>query len=53
MLEAAGRFLGRLPVDRYTFLYHFEDQPAGAWEHSLSSEYVSRRASSPIRWAAT
>ncbi|MBA3554143.1 MAG: peptidase [Gemmatimonadales bacterium] len=40
MLEAAGRFLGRLPVDRYTFLYHFEDQSAGAWEHSLSSEYV-------------
>ncbi len=40
MLEAAGRFLGRLPVDRYTFLYHFEDRNAGAWEHSLSSEYV-------------
>jgi predicted metalloprotease with PDZ domain len=40
MLEAAGRFLGRLPVDRYTFLYHFEDQNAGAWEHSVSSEYV-------------
>ncbi len=40
MLQAAGRFLGRLPVERYTFLYHFEDRPAGAWEHSLSSEYV-------------
>jgi predicted metalloprotease with PDZ domain len=40
MLEAAGRFLGKLPVDRYTFLYHFEDQNAGAWEHSVSSEYV-------------
>jgi predicted metalloprotease with PDZ domain len=40
MLQAAGRFLGKLPVDRYTFLYHFEDKPAGAWEHSLSSEYV-------------
>jgi predicted metalloprotease with PDZ domain len=40
MLQAAGRFLGRLPVDRYTFLYHFEDSSAGAWEHSLSSEYV-------------
>jgi predicted metalloprotease with PDZ domain len=40
MLQAAGRFLGRLPVDRYIFLYHFEDRPAGAWEHSLSSEYV-------------
>jgi predicted metalloprotease with PDZ domain len=40
MLQAAGRFLGKLPVDRYTFLYHFEDNGAGAWEHSLSSEYV-------------
>ena len=40
MLQAAGRFLGKLPVDRYTFLYHFEDKPAGAWEHSVSSEYV-------------
>ncbi len=40
MLQAAGRFLGKLPVDRYTFLFHFEDRPAGAWEHSLSSEYV-------------
>ena len=40
MLQAAGRFLGTLPVNRYTFLYHFEDQSAGAWEHSLSSEYV-------------
>jgi predicted metalloprotease with PDZ domain len=40
MLEAAGRFLGRLPVERYTFLYHFEDRNAGAWEHSVSSEYV-------------
>jgi predicted metalloprotease with PDZ domain len=40
MLEAAGHFLGRLPVNRYTFLYHFEDKSAGAWEHSLSSEYV-------------
>ena len=40
MLNAAGRFLGRLPVDRYTFLYHFGDTPAGAWEHSYSSEYV-------------
>jgi predicted metalloprotease with PDZ domain len=40
MLQAAGRFLGKVPVDRYTFLFHFEDRPAGAWEHSLSSEYV-------------
>jgi predicted metalloprotease with PDZ domain len=40
MLDAAGRFLGTLPVRRYTFLYHFGEKPAGAWEHSLSSEYV-------------
>jgi predicted metalloprotease with PDZ domain len=40
MLAAAGRFLGKLPVERYTFLYHFENQNAGAWEHALSSEYV-------------
>lgn len=40
MLQAAGRFLGKLPVERYAFLYHFDDRPAGAWEHSLSSEYV-------------
>jgi predicted metalloprotease with PDZ domain len=40
MLTAAGRFLGKLPVDRYTFLYHFAEAGAGAWEHSFSSEYV-------------
>jgi predicted metalloprotease with PDZ domain len=40
MLNAAGRFLGKLPVDRYTFLYHFGTEGAGAWEHSFSSEYV-------------
>ena len=40
MLTAAGQFLQQLPVKRYTFLYHFEDQSWGAWEHSYSSEYV-------------
>ncbi|HEV3050856.1 MAG TPA: hypothetical protein VGX50_11125 [Longimicrobium sp.] len=43
-LTAAGSFLGRLPVDRYVFLFRFaperEDQAMGAWEHSYSSEYV-------------
>ena len=43
-LTAAGRFLGRLPVDRYVFLFRFaprrENQAMGAWEHSYSSEYV-------------
>lgn len=42
MLNAAGKFLKQLPVKRYTFLYHFEDQDWGAWEHSYSSEYVIR-----------
>ena len=40
MLTAAGEFLVNLPVKRYTFLFHLEDVPAGAWEHSYSSEYV-------------
>jgi len=43
MLEAAGRFIGRLPVDRYVFLYRFTPTAPGsmgAWEHSYSSEYV-------------
>lgn len=41
MLQAAGRFLGTLPVPHYTFLYVFTDTTeGGAWEHSLSSEYV-------------
>lgn len=42
ILQASGEFLGELPVDRYTFLFHFEGQnpSAGAWEHSYSSEYV-------------
>lgn len=40
MLKAAGDFIRQMPVKRYTFLYHFEDQTFGAWEHSYSSEYV-------------
>jgi len=44
MLQAAGRFIGRLPVERYVFLYHFgpprPDGIGGAWEHGTSSEYV-------------
>jgi predicted metalloprotease with PDZ domain len=43
MLGAAKLFLVELPVDHYTFLYHFEPTPpgvTGAWEHSYSSEYV-------------
>ena len=44
MLYAAGGFLGKLPVDRYAFLFDFGDQSAGAWEHSYSSEYVLNEA---------
>ncbi|SMD34687.1 Predicted metalloprotease, contains C-terminal PDZ domain [Reichenbachiella faecimaris] len=40
MLEAANKFVVNFPVDRYTFLFQFEDFNAGAWEHSYSSEYV-------------
>lgn len=40
MLVAADAFLNGLPVPRYTFLFHFENTSAGAWEHSYSSEYI-------------
>ncbi len=40
MLQAANNFVVTFPVDKYTFLYHFEDKSAGAWEHSYSSGYV-------------
>ncbi|WP_299823967.1 PDZ domain-containing protein [uncultured Pontibacter sp.] len=42
MLGAAHKFVVDFPVDRYTFLYHFEDQDWGAWEHSFSSGYVMK-----------
>ena len=45
MLNAADDFLVDLPVERYTFLYLFEQNPygtTGAWEHSYSSEYVMK-----------
>jgi predicted metalloprotease with PDZ domain len=44
MLLAAGDFLGRLPVNRYTFLYYFGPRGFGAWEHSFGSEYVLQDA---------
>jgi predicted metalloprotease with PDZ domain len=49
MLTSAGQFLDGLPVDRYAFLFHFEDSQAGAWEHSYSSEYVIQE---PEEWNA-
>jgi predicted metalloprotease with PDZ domain len=40
ILTASGEFLKGLPINHYTFLFHFEDISMGAWEHSYSSEYV-------------
>jgi predicted metalloprotease with PDZ domain len=40
MLQAAGRFMGRFPVSRYTFLFHFGNKMGGGWEHNYSSGYV-------------
>ena len=52
ILQASGEFLGELPVDRYTFLFHFEGRnpSAGAWEHSYSSEYVLPEANLSDRY---
>ncbi len=44
ILFAASKFTEGLPVDRYVFLFHFEDLDYGAWEHSYSSEYVFKEA---------
>jgi predicted metalloprotease with PDZ domain len=40
MLHSADSFIGKLPVNRYVFLFHFENETWGAWEHSYSSEYI-------------
>ncbi len=40
LLQAESDFTKGLPVDHYTFLFHFGEYNAGAWEHSYSSEYV-------------
>jgi predicted metalloprotease with PDZ domain len=62
MLQAAGRFLGGLPVDRYVFLFDFapvaEGDATGAWEHAYSSEYTlpeepfTAEAGDRITWMA-
>ncbi len=47
MLRSAEKFLVKLPVDNYTFLYYFLENPSGvtgAWEHSYSSEYVLKES---------
>ncbi len=40
IIGATSQFTQGLPVDRYTFLFHFEKFSAGAWEHNYSSFYV-------------
>ncbi|MGE5846857.1 MAG: PDZ domain-containing protein [Ignavibacteria bacterium] len=42
ILKAGDKFTNGLPVDHYTFLFHFENLSAGAWEHPYSSFYVFR-----------
>jgi predicted metalloprotease with PDZ domain len=40
IMNATSQFTEGLPVDHYTFLFHFENFSAGAWEHNYSSFYV-------------
>ena len=47
MLNAAEKFIGKLPVDHYTFLFHFRKDIGpifGAWEHNYSSYYAMPEA---------
>ena len=44
ILNATSQFTKGLPVSHYTFLFHFENFSAGAWEHNLSSEYIFNEA---------
>jgi predicted metalloprotease with PDZ domain len=40
MLSATSQFTNGLPVDHYSFLFHFDKISVGAWEHNYSSEYI-------------
>jgi len=40
ILNATSQFTEGLPIKNYTFLFHFENFSAGAWEHNYSSFYV-------------
>ncbi|KAA3609811.1 MAG: peptidase [Calditrichaeota bacterium] len=43
ILNASAEFIEEMPVERYTFLFHFENKSqfgAGAWEHNYSSIYA-------------
>ncbi|HEU4560924.1 MAG TPA: hypothetical protein VFS20_23940 [Longimicrobium sp.] len=55
MLNAAGTFIGQMPVDRYVFLFRFTPKSPGAmgaWEHSYSSTYVLSDTVLTDRYAA-
>ncbi|MDR3611359.1 MAG: hypothetical protein P4L27_12405 [Ignavibacteriaceae bacterium] len=45
ILNAEDNFTKGLPVDHYTFLFHFENITNGAWEHNYSSEYIYKEDS--------
>jgi predicted metalloprotease with PDZ domain len=51
MLSATSQFTQGLPVNRYTFLFHFGDFSTGAWEHNYSSEYIFTEAPLEDRYA--
>ena len=51
MLDATSQFTKGLPVDHYTFLFHFENMTVGAWEHNYSSEYVFTESPLEDRYA--
>lgn len=53
IMADASAFLKTLPVDRYNFLYHFEDFASGALEHSFSSVYVLREASLSVNYISS
>jgi predicted metalloprotease with PDZ domain len=40
IINATSQFTSGLPVNHYTFLFHFENMTMGAWEHNYSSFYV-------------
>ncbi|MBI3577868.1 MAG: PDZ domain-containing protein, partial [Ignavibacteriales bacterium] len=52
ILKAESNFTKGLPVDHYVFLFYFGNFGAGAWEHSYSSEYVSKEDTLTPSYAA-
>ncbi|MBI3787689.1 MAG: peptidase, partial [Ignavibacteriales bacterium] len=52
ILKAESNFTKGLPVDHYVFLFYFGNFGAGAWEHSYSSEYVTKEDTLTPSYAA-